>query len=254
MEFKGIDTAASVTADAAETLKAEGYTFVGRYVVPESGTLKQKALTAAEARTVLDAGLAILCIYETTAERAKKGASAGTQDGAAARIRAKELGVGQNAVIYFAVDYDAPAADYGAITAYFAAAKNAVLPYQIGVYGSKSVCEAINGLAGYYQCYAWSSGIASNANIYQSEWQQGKTAVELHKKLGFAVDIDMAKGLETMWKPTAQLAEKASVQWMKRRGYDERYFSKEQWEKLCDIIYGFHGPSDPQWFSGTIED
>lgn len=254
MNVKGVDTIATITPAAAETLIAEGYSFVGRYVVPETGLLKQKALTAAEAQTIHNAGLSILCIYETTADRAKQGASAGTVDGQNAKKRAQELGIPKSTVIFFAVDYNAPKSDYDAIKAYFAAVKVAAAPYQTGVYGSRNVCTALDGLAGYYQCYAWSNGIAETADVIQTEYQQGDTALDMKAKLDFAVDIDIAFSTSTMWNPATQTGEKASVQWMRQMGFENQYFATEQWEKLCDIVYGFHGPSDPQWFSGKVED
>ena len=44
--FDGVDTAAKINARIADILKREGYSFVARYLVPES---LWKALTAQEA-------------------------------------------------------------------------------------------------------------------------------------------------------------------------------------------------------------
>lgn len=257
MNLKGVDTIATITAAAAQTLVAEDYSFVGRYVVPETGLLKQKALTAAEAKTIHDAGLSILCIYETTADRAKLGASAGAIDGENARKRAQTLGIPKGTVIYFAVDYNAPKSDYDAIKAYFKAAREAAAPYLAGVYGSQSVCIALTfeGLAGYYQCYSWSNGIAAVADVFQSEWQQGETALAMKEKLDFAVDIDLAYNTNTMWNPATQANEKRSLQWMRQQGFKhDSSHSDVTWEELCDIVYAFHGPSDAKWLSGALED
>lgn len=252
MKIKGIDTIETITPDAAKTLIAEEYSFVGRYVVPETGLLKQKALTAVEAKTIHDAGLSILCIYETSAERAKKGASAGKADGESAKKRAQELGIPKGTVIYFAVDYNAPKSDYDAIKAYFKAAKDAAAPYLTGVYGSQNVCSALafEGLAGYYQCYAWSNGVSSIADVFQSEWQQGETALSMQKKLGFAVDIDLAYNLGTMWRKTKP---QSPVEWMEQLGFThDPAHSDVTWEEFCKVQQFFHG--DDKRLSGLLED
>ena len=46
--YDGVDTAAKITAATARTLRQEGYSFVVRYLVPDSGGTAWKALTAAE--------------------------------------------------------------------------------------------------------------------------------------------------------------------------------------------------------------
>lgn len=46
MIYEGIDTAAHITADRAQNLRADGFPFVARYLVPET---LWKALTAQEA-------------------------------------------------------------------------------------------------------------------------------------------------------------------------------------------------------------
>ena len=60
--MKGIDCATALTAAKALEFKEDGYTFVGRYTVPEGSW---KALTADEVKAISDAGLYIVSVYET---------------------------------------------------------------------------------------------------------------------------------------------------------------------------------------------
>ena len=91
----GIDTATRLTAETARAIKAVGYEFVGRYLVP---TTMWKALTKAEAEAVTAAGLRILTVWELTADRVKGGADAGAADGAKALKCAHEIGMPSSGV------------------------------------------------------------------------------------------------------------------------------------------------------------
>ena len=90
--MNGIDCAAPLTAKTATAIKANGYGFVGRYLVPAKGSLKWKALTKDEARVISNAVLKLLTVYETTADRAKGGAVHGALDGATAKACAEAIG------------------------------------------------------------------------------------------------------------------------------------------------------------------
>lgn len=218
--YRGIDTAARITAAQAEKCRAQGLNFVARYLVPAG---MGKEITASEAQALHDAGVAILLCWETTAARAKAGGDAGASDGKKARELARELGVSDGTVICFAVDYDAPRWDFEAIRAYLIAAKAAVYPYQAGVYGSKKVldamCEEIPGLYG-WQCVAWSYGaVSEHMDAYQYQWQGGADAKAMAAKLGFAVDLDRAETLDGMWKPDEKKPWYAdTMEWAKKEG------------------------------------
>ena len=210
--YRGIDCAARVTQTAARTLKDMGYDFVGRYLVPQKSY--SKALTNAEAEMLVGAGLRILCVWETTADRAKGGAAAGVADGNRALACAEALQMPGNAVIYFAVDYDAQKADYIHIEAYLQAAKGMLLPkYRIGVYGSYGVVEAMaeRGVCdAYWQCVAWSHGKRSgHAATYQAEWSGTAIAKALAAKVGFSVDIDECADMDAagLWPTPKQESE-----------------------------------------------
>ena len=130
--YLGIDCASKLNATTANNAKTAGYSFAGRYLVPEDYS---KALTKVEAQAISNAGMRILSIWETTADRARSGAAAGAVDGQRALICARNIGIPTTGYIYFAVDYDAGDGDFPLIAEYLRAAKNAVAPYKIGVYG-----------------------------------------------------------------------------------------------------------------------
>ncbi|MCD8358722.1 MAG: DUF1906 domain-containing protein [Oscillospiraceae bacterium] len=183
---KGIDTATPLTAATASAVKAAGYAFAGRYLVPASGTLKWKALTAPEAKRISDAGLRLLTVWETSADRVLGGATAGAADGAQAYTCAKAIDMPTDGIIYFAVDYEATDAQMDTIAAYLQAARAQTEEYEIGVYGSYRVVEAMaaRGVCkGFWQCLAWSYGQRSDAlTVYQGEFNRTVG--------GVSVDID----------------------------------------------------------------
>lgn len=182
----GVDTAARLTAVKARQIRSEGYEFVGRYLVPEAGSLRYKALTKGEAEAVTAAGLKLLTVWETTAERAKGGAAAGASDGARALGCAREIAMPASGIIYFAVDFGAQSSDMDAIEAYLTAARRNTAEYEIGVYGPYSVIEEMarrGACKAFWQCVGWSYGKKSeHMNVYQAQW--GKIVA------GVGVDID----------------------------------------------------------------
>jgi hypothetical protein len=167
---KGFDTSTPLTASLAATFASQGYSFVGRYLAPIGAS---KRLTAIEARSISAADLWIVSFFERYADRAGEGAAAGAEDGRMAYQFAQEVGQPEGSTIYFAVDYDAGPGDYDAIEAYMRAADEQIPGYELGVYGSYRVVEAmrLRGVATkLIQTYAWSRGLRSEyASIYQYE-------------------------------------------------------------------------------------
>ena len=123
--IRGIDTATRLSAAKCKELKANGIEFVGRYLVPSGW----KALTRAEAEAITAAGLRLLTVWETTADRARGGAEAGASDGARALKCARDIGMPDTGIIYFAVDFGAQSADMDAIAAYLRAARTQTAEY-----------------------------------------------------------------------------------------------------------------------------
>ena len=200
----GIDTAAKITADIAKKTKAIGQQFVGRYLVPETYS---KALTKDEAKVIHDAGMGILLCWEITTNRAKQGASVGAEDGKVARQLASLMNVPHHAAIYAAVDYNAPKTDMPVIEEYMRAFASAVSPYQMGVYGSYSVCEEmyLRGVTvNLWQCCAWSGKLISpHAYLYQRQWSGGSESKTVASKIGVSVDMNTCGSLEKarIWMP-----------------------------------------------------
>ncbi len=190
--IRGIDTATRLSAEKCKELKAAGVEFVGRYLVPPRGSLKWKALTKAEAVNISAAGMKILCVWETTADRAKGGAAAGARDGEQALKCARDIGMPDTGIIYFAVDFGAQSADMDAIAAYLRAARTQTAEYDIGVYGCFGVVEAMaqrKACTHFWQCVGWSYGRKSPAlNVYQSMWS--------HPLCGISVDDDECEDMD----------------------------------------------------------
>jgi len=191
--MKGIDCANPLTAAQAKALSAAGMGFAARYLVPES--LAWKRLTRAEAEAITAAGMQIISVFETAANRAAGGASSGNADGLAALKEAKFIGQPQGSTIYFAVDYDAQPADYGAIEQYLRAASAQITGYETGVYGSFAVVEEMakrGACTHFWQTYAWSRGNKSGrANVYQ---YQNDTRL-----VGVSLDLNESFGNEGWW-------------------------------------------------------
>lgn len=219
----GIDCASKLTAQTAAEIRAAGYEFAGRYLVPPVGSLKWKALTKAEIMAVTGAGLRLLTVWETTADRVRGGMAAGAEDGARAVKLAEEYGIPDGAAIYFAVDYDARAGDYGTIEGYLKGARAQLGgKWRVGVYGSFGVIEEMakrNAADCFWQCVAWSGGKKSeHRHVYQAKFGQRVADV--------AVDInecgDMAKA--GIWTYTDKFEE------------DEDMTGEDIYKKLKDYL------------------
>ena len=200
MTYRGIDTAAKISAAAAKELKAEGISFAGRYLVPPG---MSKELTAAEAQGLHEAGLAILLVWEIDEARAGHGGDVGASDGARARQLAQELGVPEGVTIFFAVDYFPQTGEYGRVEEYFRAAQLAVAPYGVGIYGPYDIVEAMKQKIPelvIWQCVAWSSGrISDKLRFYQRLGSWCGDCIEIQKRVGFAVDINDGNDLTGLW-------------------------------------------------------
>jgi hypothetical protein len=189
---QGIDCYTPIKASVAARLAAEGYRFACRYLVPAGYS---KRLTKSEAQILTDAGLQILCVYETTANRTAGGAPYGKSDGAKALACAQEIGMPASGCIYFAADYDAGSKDYNAIEAYLRAAKEQVGKYKVGIYGGFRVIEemaAREACVGFWQAYAWSYGNISKHNIVHQ-----RSAVQT--VAGISVDLDESFSDDGFW-------------------------------------------------------
>ncbi|TDF97097.1 DUF1906 domain-containing protein [Paenibacillus piri] len=188
---KGFDCATPLTPQKAKQFRADVYEFVCRYLVP-SGT---KRLTSDEAAAISQALLHIVSVFETTADRALGGRTAGLADGATALKTAVQLGQPTGSAIYFAVDFNATPGQMPTVIEYIRAASEATPNYLTGVYGSYAVIEAVSAAGAcsrFWQTYAWSGGRKSSAaNLYQY-----KNNISVN---GILIDLDESYGNEGWW-------------------------------------------------------
>jgi hypothetical protein len=136
-----------------DTLKKAGAQWIGRYLSADP----TKNLTAPEYLRLTAAGLPVVVVWETTANRAGAGYTAGVNDAKAALALADSIGLGPDSVIHFAVDYDAT---WSEVMGYFSGASHVLGSPRTGVYGGVNIITAAAN-AGYthlWQTTAWSGG------------------------------------------------------------------------------------------------
>jgi hypothetical protein len=192
--MKGFDCASTVTLEAAKKFIAKneqnGYEFVLRYLAEN-----WKGMKAEEAKMLLSVGLKIGTVYEKGGHREDLVGANGITHGRDAYRIAKNIGQPIGTTIYFAVDYEALNSDMNNIEAYLRAAATAIPGYNLGVYGSYYVIEAMKarGVCNYFwQTVAWSNRkISKYANILQS-------AINITKN-GIGIDENTSYGNEGFW-------------------------------------------------------
>lgn len=144
-------------------LRDAGVRFVCRYLAPASPATAPKILEASELVSLRGAGIALVLVWEGDATDAAGGRSAGVEDARAALAQATALGM-PDAVIYYAVDFDATSGDLGpsgSVRQYAAGWASVLGAARCGVYGGYATVAAIMGasLARYgWQTTAWSAG------------------------------------------------------------------------------------------------
>lgn len=147
----GCDTATKLTSSQIQTLKNNGYQYVGRYVSNTPGGTLDKALTTTEISNILNAGLKLFLIFQESGNKASNfTAVTGLANGNTALAAVKNLGYNHGAIIYFAVDFDATAAEIkNNIIPYFkgvlSAFNNDKDDYHVGIYGTRNVCTSVSG-------------------------------------------------------------------------------------------------------------
>lgn len=183
--LSGIDTATPLSAAQAAQIHAQGYRFVARYL---STAGNPKNLTAPEAQAILRAGLGIVLVFETTAQRQLGGHAAGIADANLAAAQARVCGAPLGVPIYFAADWDVQPSELPEVGAYLAGAGLAIGEHRVGEYGGLRVCTyAIeHGLAAYaWQTLAWSGGVW-NPSAQLRQVENGVTVA------GVSCDRDLA--------------------------------------------------------------
>jgi hypothetical protein len=190
---QGVDLPTDAS-DVLNEIEDNHIDFVARYYRDPSS--RWPALSASEARRLSSLGVKIVAVYEPHSPNPGYFSYySGYYDAIAAYGQAQAVGQPAGSAIYFAVDYNAQ--DFAPIEQYFngiaaglAAASGGRAPYEIGVYGSGAVCDAMKraGLAR----YTWlSNAIAWTGSLGYDDWniRQGDPAAGL----SFNQDSDEAR-------------------------------------------------------------
>ena len=167
MATEGIDYSWARPGGAA--IKAAGKKFVVRYLFNDGQG--GKGLDGSELADLLANGLEIVLVYEAYAASMKEGRATGRAHAQAAQQQIEALGLPKNSVVYFAADWDASAAEQGAIDEYNRGAAEIIGVDRVGIYGSADVMTRTmqSGTAKWFwQTYAWSRGrVQEGIHLYQ---------------------------------------------------------------------------------------
>ncbi len=178
-EILGFDADVDCSDVVAEA-KSKGAVFVARYL---------KNLTFAEAQAISAAGLKIISIFETTAQRALGGIAAGRVDGAKARFMAAKLRQPAGSVLCATADFDVIGDQHETVLDYFTGFKSAAPDMKLMVYANGAVCQA--ALAAKIADFTWvcdNRWIGSQAFI-----RAGKATIvqDVGDKRGLDLGIDL---------------------------------------------------------------
>lgn len=148
----GVDYSSGHPGGAA--LAAAGKAFAARYVSHTA----LKNISLAEATDLAAHGVSTVLVWETTANRAGAGRSAGIQDAHDALEQATAAGMLSDRPLYFAVDWDA---DPTVVAPYFQGVASVLGLPRVGGYGGYKVIRYLfdHALISYgWQTAAWSAG------------------------------------------------------------------------------------------------
>jgi hypothetical protein len=165
-------------------VKAAGFGFAARYLSHDAS----KNLSKAEADALLADGVAIVLVWEDSAQGALRGHSGGVADALAADSQARACGL-PGAFIYFAADWDATAAEQTMINAYLDGCATVIGRARTGLYGGYWPCTRARAAAKaskFWGTVAWSG---SN---WVGNWQPDVMQGAQVSVGGVSVDLDTA--------------------------------------------------------------
>lgn len=151
------DGVTKITTARAATLKAQGITYIGRYLtnpIPDDPDLPEKEIQPGELATIAENGLRCFPIYQTFGRAAANFSyPQGRAAGQAAINAALDHGFKPGSRIFFAVDFDALDEDVSRnVLPHFKGIQDAIADdgnrFGIGVYGPRNVCTRV-GEAGH---------------------------------------------------------------------------------------------------------
>lgn len=182
----GVDYAFSPHPTPAE-LKAAGVRFAIRYTSPLAvNDTNGKNLLPAEKTTLLGAGISIVVVFESTAQRMLGGKTAGTADAEHLDAVVKALGM-PGLPGYFAADWDATPAQQAAINAYLDGVAAVLGLSRTGMYSGyypmKRAFDAHKITWG-FQTLAWSSVKDPKTGKVSTLWDP---RAQIHQALGIKI-------------------------------------------------------------------
>src|ERR1017187_1003755 len=181
MTTRGLDYAWSHVPPLA--VKAAGFGFVARYLSHDPA----KNLSKAEASALLSAGVAIVLVWEDTAQGALRGYAGGVADAANAAAQASACGL-PGAFIYFAADWDVSVAQQGLINAYLDGCASVLGRALTGLYGGFWGCSRAR-IAGkavkFWGTLAWSGNNWATCGWQPDVMQGAQVSIG-----GVSVDLD----------------------------------------------------------------
>lgn len=149
----GIDYAGN--RPSIQTILKSGFKFVCRYLSNSAW----KNLTKEELNTLHEAGLSVVVVWETSANRSLAGYHAGYSDAESAQSMLNQLGITSNPPIYFAVDFDVQQNQIDQVADYFKGVKDYLGLERAGIYGGIAAVGYMfdHNLVSYgWQTLAWS--------------------------------------------------------------------------------------------------
>lgn len=163
-DVDGGDCATPLTQTRINLLKSYGYAHMGRYIAHGTINGMDKCLTVEEVNLILQNGISIFPIYQTSANYIDYfNDSQGAVDARNAITKARELGFLDGTVLYFAVDVDIMEGDvYGTVIPYFRAVFNTLVGssnYRVGIYATRNTCSIVSRSG--YATYSFINGISS---------------------------------------------------------------------------------------------
>ncbi len=173
---KGLDY--SFARPSVSSLHSEGYTFAARYLSTDNSSTAGKILTAAEAKSLIAAGIDVVSNFEYAADDALSGEAQGVADAKVAQAQAVAAGMPATRPIYFSVDFDATPAQQTPINAYFDGVASVLGVDRTGAYGGYYVIQRLfdaGKIKWGWQTYAWSGG-QWDARAQVRQTQNGITA------------------------------------------------------------------------------
>lgn len=182
----------------------------------------------------MGAGLSIIPIYQDGGEYSGHfSRSRGKADAENAYVAAKALGIPDESIIYFAVDFDAMGNDLDNILAYFDEIIHTLKDYYVGIYGTRNICATVLRHGGAFKCYVsdMSTGYSGNLGYRMPDFwafdQFATTTVA-----GVEIDKVACSGEDTavkfLWEPDVTSSE-----------YTDMALNAAVHSKICDFQEDF---------------